>query len=85
MTEQLKVKAWLDDRPVRGVPHASVRIAKDGSKSWREIPLYAIPSTHRVVSVELLEKIAGMLSKTMYHEGPPTAKKIRAIIDNKGE
>ena len=44
---------------------------KDGEK------LYAIPDTHRVVSVEFLERLA---EETIYYAHKT---KLRAIIDNK--
>lgn len=45
----------------------------------RDTELYAIPDTHRVVSVELLEK----WERVFEHEGLDACEDVRAIIDNK--
>ncbi len=50
---------------------------KDGEK------LYAIPDTHRVVSVELLRKALRCVDGSPY-AGETTYQSLRAIIDNKG-
>lgn len=50
---------------------------RESSPSWVETPLYAIPDTHRVVSVETLQRL---LQETLYYA---SKKELQAIIDNK--
>lgn len=45
--------------------------------------LYAIPSTHRVVSVELLERLSSHLD--VFTNDSAIEKELRAIIDNTGD
>ena len=50
---------------------------------WRCEPVYTIPDTHRVVSVELLERILPIIPDDPYCNG--IYSELCAIIDNKGK
>lgn len=52
------------------------------NKLWKDdVPLYAIPDTHRVVSVELLEEI--LTDAYLHPEESDVALKLIAIIEDK--
>jgi len=74
MTDELKPVAEVTkDEDLRWLPASSKRLA--GSK------LYAIPPTHRVVSVAQLERLLEVIAWPDH----PAAIQLRAIIDNPAE
>lgn len=57
------------------------------SESYEDYPLYAIPGTHRVVSVETLREAVYALEPMCRQESLPAmlaSRSLLAIIDNKG-
>lgn len=83
----LKPSAWmLAYMPAAGTKHWQLRWDekwKDGLPGTEnKTPLYAIPSTHRVVSVELLEESEHLFRCAGLYE---EADELRAIIDNTGD
>ena len=80
----IKPVAWMYEKPIEGidVPTRIVLPYKNpsliaGDYPWTQTLLYAIPDTHRVVSVELLKEAVGQLSELN------TFAAIRAIIEDK--
>ncbi len=89
----IKPVAWMyqhEEKP-KLVNVTDVRLnAKTRNPLYEEIPLYAIPDTHRVVSVELLRRAELSLCKeaqgavTKEWDGPLNfAEQLRAIIEDK--
>jgi len=69
----IKPVAWKRAKIFNGSPQYYGK-----EKLWADdVPLYAIPDTHRVVSVELLKEAVGQLSELN------TFAAIRAIIEDK--
>ena len=63
-----------------------------GKVAWRTppafatgTPMYIIPDTHRVVSVELLETLRDCAEDSPIRRELAVYESIRAIIDNKGQ
>jgi hypothetical protein len=48
--------------------------------AWIDCKLYALPDTHRIVPVELLEELVDI---TLTHSWYETAEELRAIIETK--
>lgn len=72
MTEQLKPVACVDSGVLNWIADRQISGPSD---------LFAIPPTHRVVSVELLDEMRSLISSGKYNDD--TYIKLRAIIDNK--
>ena len=87
-----------DRKKVSEIKPVAYRMTKDGSRvfvddehevavmmehGWRCEPVYDPPDTHRVVSVELLERILPIIPDDPYCNGIYSV--LCAIIDNKGK
>jgi hypothetical protein len=46
-----------------------------------DVPLYALPATHRIVPVALLELLEGVLSRSEYRSHNELSDHLTAIID----
>ena len=81
---ELKPVAWMQQQGDYREP-CSWEIDEDMERrGWRQEPLYIIPDTHRVVSVELLREFMRDI-ELWPEESSDAGKQLRAIIDNKGE
>lgn len=79
---ELKPVAWMHVQGDYNEPRLW-RIAEDmAERGWGEKPLYEIPDTHRVVSVELLKGAVDMIWG-LCDEDTDAVKELCAIIDNK--
>jgi hypothetical protein len=75
--QELKPVAWIEGPEVDRL--ATGELAQVWPVEWEDAqPLYALPATHRIVSVELLEELVDITLTHSWHE---TAEELRAIID----
>ncbi len=65
--KELKPVAWMYEKHIEGIdvptrvitPYENLTLS-DGPYPWAHTPLYAIPDTHRIVSVKLLKTLVGV-------------------------
>ena len=84
--QELKPVAWMCDANDGANADAttSERVRDDYERFGRTItPLYALPATHRIVPVALLELLEGVLSSSAYRSHHELSDHLTAIIDNK--
>ena len=81
MSEEIKPVAWKHAYHPPGAGDKYWQLRWDNTSqagfTGEIVPLYALPATHRIVPVELLEEIARL---TQWPEHP-MVQKLRAIID----
>lgn len=77
----LKPVAFLSDSALKELKHPCIVACSPYETAAMRHALYAIPSTHRVVSVEFLKVLLDYIEDCDYARG--TEDKLRAIINNK--
>jgi hypothetical protein len=79
--QELKPVAWSTEDRENDMSATTYRMEvalRWSAKGWPVDALYALPATHRIVSVELLEELVDITLTHSWHE---TAEELRAIID----
>jgi hypothetical protein len=74
--QELKPVSWATE-----YAPGKYAVTDSRTKSDDDVPLVYIPDTHRIVPVELLSSIEGVLSVSEYWSHHSLGEELRAIID----
>lgn len=91
MNEQLKPVAWIEESKIELLHESGVATVYEEKQKGvlladpRMTPLYAIPDTHRVVSVGLLKSYQAAIEAGQFMGFDEEYDQMQAIIDNKRE